>query len=123
MDFHKISEDKILRAYEDGEFENLPGFGKPLVLEDLSSIPEELRMAYKMLKNAGYSTEENKLKQELLSIEGLIKDSSDESERQQLKEKLNKTLLQFNRLLSNRRVNTNSSIFKSYEHKIYKKIL
>jgi len=123
MDFsHTMAEERIRKAYENGEFDNLPGYGKPLRLDDLSSIPEELRMAYTVLKNAGYSPEENLLKQEMLSIEGLLKDCEDQDEQRQLQKKLNEKLLRYNRMLSKRRVNTNSSVFKNYEQKINKKL-
>ncbi len=49
-----VAEQKILEAQQEGAFDNLPGTGKPLELEDTSHIPEELRMAYTLLKNAGY---------------------------------------------------------------------
>ncbi|MDR0339849.1 MAG: DUF1992 domain-containing protein [Desulfovibrio sp.] len=49
-----IAERKILEAAEDGAFDNLPGMGKPLVFEDLSHLPEDLRMAYTLLKNGGF---------------------------------------------------------------------
>ncbi|WP_420170527.1 DnaJ family domain-containing protein, partial [Paenibacillus larvae] len=38
--------------------DNLPGQGKPLVLENWSSVPEDLRLAYKILKNSGHLPEE-----------------------------------------------------------------
>lgn len=51
MDFsHIVSEDKIKRAIKDGEFENLPGMGKPLPKDDAAHLPESLRMSYRMLK-------------------------------------------------------------------------
>lgn len=53
-----IAEQRILEAMERGEFDNLPGKGKPLDLEDDANVPEDLRMAYKLLKNAGYAPEE-----------------------------------------------------------------
>ena len=34
MEFWRIADDKIKKAYEEGEFDNLPGFGKPLELEE-----------------------------------------------------------------------------------------
>ena len=41
-------------AIERGEFDDFPGKGKPLHLgEDDRTVPEELRLAYRMLKNAG----------------------------------------------------------------------
>ncbi|TAK00010.1 DUF1992 domain-containing protein, partial [bacterium] len=50
--FHRIVEEKIVEAQRSGAFDNLPGKGKPLELEDLSWMPEDLRVAYHVLKNA-----------------------------------------------------------------------
>lgn len=121
--FTILSEQNIKKAYEDGEFDRLPGFGKPLNLEDDSSIPEELRMAHRIMKNAGFSTEENALRKEMLRIEDMIRDCEDQLEKEGLKKDLNEKLLKFNGLMSKNRINTNSSIFKNYEHKIEKKLL
>jgi hypothetical protein len=120
--FHIVSEDRIKKAYQDGEFDNLPGLGKPLQLEDLSGIPEELRMAYKLLKNAGYTQEEGQLRQEMMTIEGLLKKCDDSTEKESLQKKLNEKLLRFNQIMSKRGVKTNSAIFKNYEQKVQKKI-
>jgi hypothetical protein len=49
-----IAERKIVEALERGELSNLPGEGRPLVLDDDALVPEELRAAYRILKNAGY---------------------------------------------------------------------
>lgn len=48
-----LAERRIAEAREAGAFDNLPGYGKPLTLEDDSHIPPELRMSYRILKNAG----------------------------------------------------------------------
>lgn len=48
--FWRIDEEKIREAMKNGEFDELPGFGKPLELEDVSHIPEELRIGYLLLK-------------------------------------------------------------------------
>jgi hypothetical protein len=120
--FHIISEDRIKKAYKDGEFDNLPGLGKPLQLEDMSGIPEELRMAYKLLKNAGYTQEEGQLRQEMVTIENLIKKCDDSGEKETLQKNLNEKLIRFNQLMSKRGVKTNSAIFKNYEQKVQKKI-
>ncbi|MDP4170752.1 MAG: DUF1992 domain-containing protein [Bacillota bacterium] len=117
-----LSEEKIKRAYSDGEFDHLPGFGKPLQLEDLSSVPEELRMAYKLMKNAGYTQEENQLRNEMMTLDDLIRNCQDPEEEQKLRKKLSQKLHRFNGMLSKRRVNTNSSIFKNYEQKIFNKM-
>ncbi|WP_246943013.1 DUF1992 domain-containing protein [Bacillus pinisoli] len=121
MDYSYVaSEDKIRRAYEDGEFKNLPGYGKPLVLEDLSAIPEELRMGYKMLKNGGYNPEEYKLKSEIKTIEDLIKVSKDEHQIELYKKQLNEKTIRLNSMIKKRQVH-NSSAFKDYGAKMYDK--
>jgi hypothetical protein len=124
MDFSfVVSEDRIKRAYKDGEFENLPGYGKPLNLEDLSAVPEELRMAYQLLKNSGFSHEGNKLRQEVMTIEDLIRKCEDPEEQAQLSQQLGQKLLKYNKLMSSRGGTTNSSVFKNYERKIQNKLL
>ncbi|MCM2533909.1 DUF1992 domain-containing protein [Neobacillus pocheonensis] len=120
--FHIISEDRIKKAYQDGDFDNLPGFGKPMQLEDLSGIPEELRMAYKLLKNGGYTQDESLLRQEMMTIEDLIKNCHDSNEKENLQKKLNEKILRFNQMMSKRGVKTNSSFFKNYEQKVYNKL-
>jgi hypothetical protein len=52
--FELIAERKIAEALERGEFDDLPGRGRPLELEEDRLVPEELRMAYRIVKNAGY---------------------------------------------------------------------
>ncbi|MBT2659359.1 DUF1992 domain-containing protein [Bacillus sp. ISL-18] len=122
MDFFQIlSEDRIKKAYQDGEFDSLPGLGKPMQLEDLSGIPEDLRMAYKIMKNAGYTEDERRIRQDMLNIEDLLK-KCDENDRENLQRKLNEKLLRFNQLMAKRGVKTNSSMFKNYELNLQRKI-
>jgi hypothetical protein len=123
MDFFRLSEERIKQAQKNGEFDNLPGMGKPLPKDDLAGIPEELRMVYRLMKNAGYSPEEANLKQELMTIEDLMKHAKDETEKEDLKNQLTQRLLNYNQMLSKKRINTNSSVFKNYEQKIEKKFL
>jgi len=49
-----IAEAAIVAARDRGELDNLPGAGKPLVLDDDSAIPPDLRTAYRILKNSGH---------------------------------------------------------------------
>lgn len=85
MDFsHIVSEDKIKRAIKDGDFQNLPGMGKPLPKDDAAHLPESLRMGYRILKNAGMAEDEGALKKELMTIDHLIEKCYDEKEREQL---------------------------------------
>jgi len=55
MNWTKLVEDQIREAMERGEFANLPGAGKPLDLAENPYTPEDLRLAYKILKDAGYA--------------------------------------------------------------------
>lgn len=116
--FHIIAEEKIKQALKDGEFDNLPGMGKPLKPDDLSAVPEELRMAYRIMKNSGYIEEETNLRKELKTIEDLIHQCDDEYEKAGLQKQLNEKLLRFNRIMSKRGVQTNSSMFKQYQQKL-----
>ena len=50
------AERHILDAQTKGEFDNLPGSGEPLTLDDDSHVPAELRAGYRLLKNAGCLT-------------------------------------------------------------------
>jgi hypothetical protein len=52
--FELIAERKIAEAIARGELDDLPGAGRPLDLDDDAMIPEELRLAHRILKNAGY---------------------------------------------------------------------
>ncbi len=51
--FAQIVENRIAEAIARGEFVNLPGAGKPLDLDDDLLVPEEERMACRILRNAG----------------------------------------------------------------------
>ncbi len=52
--FERIAEQRIAEALERGEFDDLPGAGRPLALDDDVLVPEDLRLAYRILKNAGF---------------------------------------------------------------------
>ena len=49
----QLSERHILDAQRNGEFDSLAGSGAPLKLDDDSFMPPELRVAWRILKNAG----------------------------------------------------------------------
>lgn len=48
-------EEQIHKAMQEGKFENLPGKGRPLHLEQNPFADPEWRLAYYVLHNAGYS--------------------------------------------------------------------
>jgi Domain of unknown function (DUF1992) len=69
--FDLIAEEKIAEAIARGELDNLPGAGRPLNLDDDALIPEELRLAYRILKNAGYVPPELETLNEIAQLERL----------------------------------------------------
>lgn len=77
----QIAESRINEANERGELDNLPGMGKPMILEDLSNVPEELRMAYKILKNAGCLPPEAADRKEAINLLECLDNCPDEQEK------------------------------------------
>ena len=71
-----------------GEFENLPGAGKPLNLEDYFSTPEDLRMALSILKNANCAPAEVELLNEVSRLERAVAETADAATQQQLRSAL-----------------------------------
>jgi DnaJ-like protein len=78
--FEKLAEEKICQALAQGAFDNLPGAGKSLKLEDDSLVPADLRMAYKLLKDAHCLPPELELHKEILQMKDLLKSISDTTE-------------------------------------------
>lgn len=73
-----IAERRIEEAQRAGVFDDLPGAGKPLTLEDDNNVPEDLRMAYKVLRNAGYVPEEIAERKEVSNLVDMLERCSDE---------------------------------------------
>jgi len=68
----QIAERTIQSAIKKGTLDNLPGKGNPIVFEDETFIPCELRMAYRMLKNAGYIPPELEQRNHIMKLCELI---------------------------------------------------
>lgn len=66
------AERHIIDAQQKGEFDNLPGNGEPLTLDDDSHIPSELRAAYRLLKNAGCIPPELEYRKEAVALADLL---------------------------------------------------
>lgn len=94
--FEKIAEQRIQEAMERGEFDNLPGAGKPLVLEDDSHLPADLRIAYKILKNADCLPPELELRKEIRTTEELLSGIQDTQEKYRQMKRLNYLIMKLN---------------------------
>ncbi len=94
--FDKIAEERIRQAMERGEFDDLPGKGSPLELEDDSHLPVDLRMSYKILKNADCLPPELELRKEILTTQELLSGIEDTREKYRQMQKLNYLILKLN---------------------------
>jgi len=94
--FAKLVEQRIQAAQRNGEFDNLEGSGKPIEYEDDSGFPEDLRMAYKMLKNADCAPPEIELKNQILKTEDLLGGMRDSKEKYKAIKKLNYLVTKLN---------------------------
>ena len=92
----KLVEKRIKEAQERGEFDNLPGHGEPIQIEDDSHIPEDLRLAYKILKNADCIPPELQLKKEIRQMEDMLEGIPDEKEKYRQIKKINLKIMQLN---------------------------
>jgi len=84
-----LAERHITEAAERGEFDGLPGAGAPLPPEDNELVPEELRAAYRLLKNAGCLPSELQASAELREIEALLAQAGSGERRRSLLARMN----------------------------------
>jgi len=105
----------------DGEFDNLPGAGKPLPPDEFAHYPEDIRMAMRILKNSGHDAEAQFVKEEMSDLQQQMKEANRE-EKTELEQQYNLKLTKMNRLLSSKGIKTNSSAFKQYQSEIDSKL-
>jgi hypothetical protein len=96
--FDRIIEERIRRAQQKGKFEDLEGTGKPLILEKDGHVAGELRLAYKILKNADCLPPEIELKNEIKRTEDLLSGMEDTAEKYRTLKKLNFLIMKLNSL-------------------------
>ena len=94
--FEKIVEERIRKAQKKGELDHLPGSGRPFSLDNEPRIPEELRLAYKILKNAGFIPPEIELKKKIRQTEDLFIGMKETAEKYRILKKLNFLILKLN---------------------------
>jgi len=90
--FDAMVERHVREAQANGTFDNLPGAGAPLRLDDDAMVPEELRAAYRILKNSGYVPPEVEALRDLREVEQMLQRAHDDAERNKLAGKFNALL-------------------------------
>ncbi len=103
MSLNKTVEAIIREAMERGEFSNLPGKGKPMDLSTYFETPEEVRLAFSVLKNAGLVPEEIHLLQEIADLREKLAAEEDEIQKQNLRKSISDRQMQYNLLLEKRK--------------------
>jgi hypothetical protein len=114
----QIAEARIQEAIDQGELRGLPGEGQPLTLDDDTAIPEELRAAYRLLKNAGFLPPELQWRRELREAEQLLQQLP-ESDRSRARARLE--LLQL-RLAAHRRPPMNLLLEDQYQQRLLERL-
>ncbi len=97
------SEILIQEAISRGEFDHLPGAGKPLDLSAYFDTPEEVRLAYSILKNADVLPREVELLREIALLKEELQQSSDENVRRELSRAIEQRLLKYRLMVERRR--------------------
>jgi hypothetical protein len=88
--------DEIIRdAIARGEFDNLAGAGKPIDLSAYFNTPEEIRVAYSILKNAGILPQEAELLRELAILKEEADGTKDKEQRARLLKEMEQKRLEF----------------------------
>jgi hypothetical protein len=95
----KLIEEIIREAMERGEFDDLPGKGKPLDLDAYFATPEDVRLSYSVLKSAGCAPVEVELQKEIESLKARLDVSDDERKRQSLRKEIEGKTLKLNLLI------------------------
>ena len=103
MPFQKNVDEKIKEAIARGEFDNLPGKGKPLDLDAYFGTPEDLRMGYSILKNADIIPEEMELLRQIEGLKKSLDSSTTLMEKKALRRQLSEKLTNLNMRLEHNR--------------------
>ncbi|MDH5674522.1 MAG: DUF1992 domain-containing protein [Myxococcales bacterium] len=98
----KSVEQQIQQARARGEFDNLKNRGKPLDHEAYFRAPEDMRVAYHLLGNAGFVPREVELQREIGELRDALGQSTDPETRQRLRREIERRRIQVEQLLHSR---------------------
>ena len=96
MSFQRNVDQKIKEAIARGEFDNLPGKGKPLDLDAYFATPEHLRIGYSILKSADIIPEEMELLRQIEGLKKSLDSATTAMEKKALRQQLSEKLTNFN---------------------------
>jgi hypothetical protein len=96
MSLDRIVEALIKEAQERGEFDDLPGKGKPIDLTAYFETPEEVRLAQSVLKNAGMTSPEVTLLKEVAELRQVLAAVVDEKKKAEIRKRIQEKQIEFN---------------------------
>jgi len=99
MNFDKLVESIIKDAQERGEFENLPGKGKPIDLSAYFETPDDVRLAYSILKNANMASHEAELLKEIAELKQIHAAVVDEKKKREIRKEIEKKQVEFSLMM------------------------
>jgi len=103
MSFQKHVDEKIKEAIARGEFDNLPGKGKPLDLDAYFGTPEHLRMGYSILKSADIVPEEMELLRQIERLKESLASSTPRIDKKALRQELSEKVTNLNMRMEHNR--------------------
>jgi DnaJ homologue, subfamily C, member 28, conserved domain len=99
----KFIDEQIRKAIEAGEFDDLSGKGKPIELSTYFETPEDLRMAYSILKSNNFVPEEVEILKEIDDLKRRLAVCTEEDEKSKITKEINDKNYAFNMLIEKRR--------------------
>ena len=107
MSFDKLAEDRIRAAIDAGSFDDLPGKGKPLNLDEYFAVAEDWRMGVSLLKSSGFLPQEMQLLKDAADLAARLPDIHDASKRRRIEEQIREKNLQYALLVERRQAGRN----------------
>ena len=95
MSIERFVEDQIKKAMAEGEFDNLPGKGKPIDLDGYFQTPEHLRICYSILKNGQFVPEEVQMLKDIEALREQEANCTDQEQKNQLAKTIREKVLSF----------------------------
>lgn len=99
MAFERIVEALIQEAMERGEFDNLPGKGQPIDLDEYFEMPADVRVAYSVLKGAGMTPREVDLLKEITELRQVQAAILDETKKHEIEQQIQHRQIEFSLMM------------------------
>jgi DnaJ-like protein len=106
--FHSVAETRIRKALAEGKFERLPGAGQPIDLEWYFALPEDVRLAYGLLKSNNCAPQEVEIRREIAALEEAFENERDADQRKSLARRIADGRLRLDLLIEQQRRSSRS---------------